>query len=108
MSVEELNIELAEVGDGVGVPGDQLPRAKLYLRMTRRQTMGCPLPDYVNFAPGTCPEWKRQRRAINLWTHHTVDPMLRAQAGRLRSWLVARTAPIILGREQHPAARWFV
>ncbi len=84
MSVEELNAKLAEVGDGVGAYREINYLEAVYQQMSRerRTSMGCPLPDYVSYAPGTCPEAEAAaKRAFSLWTHHTVDPdALRARA----------------------------
>ena len=78
MPVEELNAKLAEAGvGGVGAYSEINYLEAVYQQMSRerRTSMGCPLPEYVSYAPGTCPEAEAAAtRTFSLWTHHTVDP----------------------------------
>ncbi len=52
----------------------------------RRTSLGCPMPDYVRYDPGTCPQAEEaSKRTFSLWTHHAVDPdNLRSQVQAIR------------------------
>ncbi len=78
MPVADLNAKLTEAGvGGVGAYSEINYLEAVYQQMSRerRTSMGCPLPEYVSYAPGTCPEAEAAaKRTLSLWTHHTVDP----------------------------------
>jgi hypothetical protein len=57
----------------------------------RRTSVGVPLPDYVHYRPGTCPEAESAAlRVIPMHTHHSVDPEeMRSRARSIRRALEA-------------------
>ena len=78
MRVEDLNAKLSEAGvGGVGAYSEINYLEAVYQQMSRerRTSMGCPLPDYVSYAPGTCPEAEAAaERTCSLSTHHSANP----------------------------------
>ena len=55
----------------------------------RRTAVGVPLPDYVYYRPGTCPQAEEAAlRVIPMHTHHSVDPdEMRSKARAIREAL---------------------
>jgi len=56
------------------------------MQRQRRTSLGIPLPDYVNYDPGICPNAEAgAKRMDGLGVHHAIDPeTVRASARRLR------------------------
>lgn len=78
----DTGLTTAEAGLGRYNEVNYLEPVYQQMQAERRTSLGYPLPDYVSYAPGTCPQAEEgARRLFTLWTHPTVDPgAARAQA----------------------------
>lgn len=89
MPVDELNRRLrSEYGTGVGRYSEINYLEAVFQEMdAQRQTpLGLPLPDYVRYNAGLCPDAEAAaRRAFGIWTHHAVAPeTLKSQLRAIR------------------------
>lgn len=77
MTPAELNKRLQQMdAKTVGVYSEVNYLEAVYQQMEdqRRTALGCPLPDYVSYAPGICPQAETAAaQTFSLWTHHAVS-----------------------------------
>jgi perosamine synthetase len=83
--------EKAEVSLGRYAEVNYLEVVFREMEAERRTSVGVPLPDYVHYRPGTCPEAESAAlRVIPMHTHHSVDPEeMRSRARSIRRALEA-------------------